>query len=296
MTSSRKAVIYALIAVAMWSTVATAFKLSLEQMSLLQLLTGASFFSLLIVGVCLCVRRELTVALTTLSANGKSIFLLALLNPIIYYVILLKAYDLLPAQVAQSINYTWAITLTLLSVPLLKHALVFRDIVAIILGYCGVVFIAFGGKSVEGSINGWGIFFALLSTVIWAGYWLLSARDARLPLVKLFQSFLIAFPLLFIVTLFVDGFAQFSAIKPWFYIAYLGAFEMGLAFIFWQLAMHHTNRVGQISTLIFLSPLASLFIIQSVLGEVIHPLTLLGLALIIGGILFQKYPELLPKK
>ena len=53
MKNSRKAIIYALIAVAMWSTVATAFKLSLQQMSLLQLLTGASFFSLIIVGVCL---------------------------------------------------------------------------------------------------------------------------------------------------------------------------------------------------------------------------------------------------
>jgi drug/metabolite transporter (DMT)-like permease len=291
MKNSRKAIIYALIAVAMWSTVATAFKLSLQQMSLLQLLTGASFFSLLIVGVCLCQRGELVLALTTFTSNIKSICLLAVLNPILYYLVLLKAYALLPAQVAQSINYTWAITLTLLSVPMLKHKLTFRDIVAIVLGYVGVVFIAFGGRGIEGTINGFGIVLALLSTLIWAGYWLLSARDPRPPLIKLFQSFLVGFPVLFIITFYIDGFAQFTEIKPWFYIAYIGTFEMGLAFIFWQLAMHHTDRVSQISTLIFLSPFASLFIIQSVLGEPIHPLTLLGLGLIIGGILFQKYPR-----
>jgi drug/metabolite transporter (DMT)-like permease len=291
MKNSRKAIIYALIAVAMWSTVATAFKLSLQQMSLLQLLTGASFFSLLIVGVCLCQRGELVLALTTFASNIKSICLLAALNPILYYLVLLKAYALLPAQVAQSINYTWAITLTLLSVPMLKHKLTFRDIVAIVLGYVGVVFIAFGGRGIEGTINGFGIALALLSTLIWAGYWLLSARDPRPPLIKLFQSFLVGFPVLFIITFYIDGFAQFTEIKPWFYIAYIGTFEMGLAFIFWQLAMHHTDRVSQISTLIFLSPFASLFIIQSVLGEPIHPLTLLGLGLIIGGILFQKYPR-----
>jgi drug/metabolite transporter (DMT)-like permease len=295
MKNSRKAIIYALIAVAMWSTVATGFKLSLQQMSLLQLLTGASFVSLIIVGASLYFRGELALALTTFAAHIKSIFLLALLNPILYYIILLKAYDLLPAQVAQSINYTWAITLTLLSVPLLKHKLSIRDIVAIILGYVGVVAIAFGGKGVEGTINILGIFLALLSTIIWAGYWLISARDPRPPLIKLFQSFLVGAPILFIITFFVDGFSELSVIKPWFYIAYIGTFEMGLAFIFWQLAMHHTDRVSQISTLIFLSPLASLFIIQRVLGETIHPLTLLGLALIIGGILFQKYPELFAK-
>jgi drug/metabolite transporter (DMT)-like permease len=289
MKNSRKAIIYALIAVAMWSTVATAFKLSLQQMSLLQLLTGASLFSLIIVGVSLSLRGELLLALTSFTTHIKSIVLLALLNPILYYIILLKAYDLLPAQVAQSINYTWAITLTLLSVPLLKHKLTLRDVVAIILGYVGVVAIAFGGASIEGTISVCGIFLALLSTVIWAGYWLISARDPRPPLIKLFQSFLVGAPVLFILTFFIDGFSALSVIKPWLYIAYIGTFEMGLAFIFWQLAMHHTNRVSQISTLIFLSPLASLFIIQSVLGEPIHALTLIGLALIIGGILFQKY-------
>ena len=83
MKNYRKVILYALIAVAMWSTVATAFKLSLEQMSPLQLLTGASFFSLLIVGVCLYARGEITLALTTFTAHGQSIFLLALLNPIL---------------------------------------------------------------------------------------------------------------------------------------------------------------------------------------------------------------------
>lgn len=289
MKSSRKAIIYALIAVAMWSTVATAFKLSLQQMSLLQLLSGASFFSLIIVGIGLVVRGEFLLALTSFSSNIQSVALLALLNPILYYIILLKAYALLPAQVAQSINYTWAITLTLLSVPLLKHKLTLRDVVAIVLGYLGVVAIAFGGASIEGTISALGIFLALLSTVIWAGYWLISARDPRPPLIKLFQSFLVGAPVLFVLTLFIDGFDALGAFKPWIYIAYIGTFEMGLAFIFWQLAMHHTDRVSQIGTLIFLSPLASLFIIQSVLGEPIHALTLLGLALIIGGILFQKY-------
>ena len=35
----------------------------------------------------------------------------------------IKAYDLLPAQVVQPINYTWVITLSLLAVPLLKQRL-----------------------------------------------------------------------------------------------------------------------------------------------------------------------------
>ncbi len=291
MKKNHKAVVYALIAVAMWSTVATAFKLGLQQMTLLQLLTGASLFSLLILSSCLLFRGEFFVAITTFPQHAKTIFLLAVLNPILYYIILLKAYDLLPAQVAQSINYTWAITLTLLSIPILKHKLNFRDGVAIALGYLGVVCIAFGGKGVTGAIDVFGIFLALLSTIIWASYWLLNARDKRPPLIKLFQSFLLALPILCLLTFFIDGFAEYSVASTWLYALYLGIFEMGVAFIFWQLAMHYTDRVSKISTLIFLSPLLSLFIINSVLGEPIQILTLIGLGLIIGGILYQQYPE-----
>lgn len=291
MKKNHKAVVYALIVVTMWSTVATVFKLGLQQMTLLQLLTGASLFSLLILSGCLLLRGEFSIALVTFPQHVNVIFLLALLNPILYYIVLLKAYSLLPAQVAQSINYTWAITLTLLSVAILKHKLNIRDVVAIVFGYLGVVCIVFGGKVVAGAINVFGVFLALLSTVVWASYWLLNARDKRPPLIKLFQSFLLALPILCVLTFFIDGFAQYTVVSTWLYALYLGLFEMGVAFIFWQLAMHHTDRVSNISTLIFLSPLLSLFIINRVLGEPIQLLTLVGLGLIIGGILYQQYPE-----
>jgi len=45
--------------------------------------------------------------------------LLGLINPFIYYLILLKAYQLLPAQVAQPLNMIWPIILVFLSIPLL---------------------------------------------------------------------------------------------------------------------------------------------------------------------------------
>ena len=60
------------------------------------------------------------------------------INPFAYYLVLLQAYDLLPAQQAQPLNYTWAITLSLLSVPLLGHRLGGRDYVAVALCYFGV--------------------------------------------------------------------------------------------------------------------------------------------------------------
>lgn len=288
MKNNKLAVIYALLAVAMWSTVATAFKLSLAEMSLLQLLTGASFFSLLVLSAFLLWQAKFVEALADMPKNLKAILLLAFLNPVLYYIILFKAYELLPAQVAQSLNYTWAITLTLLSVPLLKHKLTKRDIFAIVFGYIGVVFISFSGKSITGELNYLGIFLAMFSTIIWALYWLLNARDKRPPIIKLFQSFLVAVPILVIITLTFEGMPESYNSRQLLGIAYVGVFEMGLAFICWQMALHFTDRVSRISTLIFLSPFISLFIINRVLGEPLSITTFIGLGLIIFGIMVQQ--------
>ena len=288
MNNNKRAVIYALSAVAMWSTVATAFKLSLAEMTLLQLLTGASFFSTLVLTTFLLFQGQLREALADITFNLKSILVLALLNPVLYYVVLFKAYELLPAQVAQSLNYTWAITLTLLSVPLLKHKLTKRDLIAIVFGYVGVVFISLSGKSISGELNYLGIFLAMFSTIIWALYWLLNARDKRPPIIKLFQSFLFSVPILLVITLSVEGLPETYNVKQLFGVAYVGIFEMGLAFICWQMALHFTDKVSRISTLIFLSPFISLFIINRVLGEPLFATTFIGLALIILGIIVQQ--------
>ena len=289
MKKNTLAVIYALLAVGMWSTVATAFKLSLQHLSLLQLLTGASFISLLVLSAFLISRAELSIAIQTMSKNLNTIVVLALLNPVLYYLVLFRAYELLPAQVAQSLNYTWAITLTILSVPILGHKLTKRDFIAIIMGYIGVVLISFSGKSISGELSYFGVFLALFSTLIWASYWLLNARDKNPPIIKLFQSFSVAVPMLIIITVITEGVPTQFNLKQVFGITYVGLFEMGLAFICWQMALHLTDKVSRISTLIFLSPFIGLFIIHHVLGEPLHIMTFLGLGAIVAGIMVQQY-------
>jgi len=202
--------------------------------------------------------------------------------------VLFKAYDLLPAQVAQSLNYTWAITLTILSVPILGHKLNKKDVIAILLGYIGVVFISISGKSITGELSYFGVFLALFSTIIWAGYWLLNAKDKRPPLIKLFQSFSFAVPILIVITIVMEGVPQSINLKQLLSVVYIGLFEMGLAFMCWQMALHLTDKVSRISTLIFLSPFVSLFIINQILGEPLQLMTFLGLGLIIIGIIVQQ--------
>jgi drug/metabolite transporter (DMT)-like permease len=45
----------------------------------------------------------------------------------------------LPAQIAQPLNYTWAITLSLLAVPILGQRMSWRAASGLLVSYCGVV-------------------------------------------------------------------------------------------------------------------------------------------------------------
>ncbi|MDX1342477.1 MAG: DMT family transporter [Reinekea sp.] len=283
MTNERKALLFALTAVLLWSTVATAFKVALQYHSVLSLLTGASLTSLITFSVVLLAKGRFRPSVRALPGNWKNALLLGAVNPVIYYLVLFAAYDRLPAQVAQPVNYTWAITLALLSVPILKHRLNRFDIIGLLLGYAGVTVISLAGKNVTGELDLFGLFLALLSTFLWAGFWLLNTRNALDPLTSLFHNFLIATPILLVALIWTDSAPALSwpAVTS---VAYVGLFEMGITFIFWQQALRLTNNAARIGTLIFLSPFISLFLISLVLKEPLQLQTFFGLGLIIAGV------------
>ena len=70
---------------------------------------------------------------------------LGFLNPFLYYVILFKAYSLLPAQEAQPLNWTWPIMLVLLSIAILKQPIRWASVLAIVVSFTGVLVISTRG-------------------------------------------------------------------------------------------------------------------------------------------------------
>lgn len=286
--TDRQALFLGLTAILLWSTVATAFKLALREMSVLQLLAYSVCFSALSLTIIIWRRGQLSLLRDYIVQAPYFFLAMGLLNPIAYYLLLLHAYELLPAQQAQAINYTWAIALAVLAVPILGQRLHWRDLSALALGYTGVLIIATRGAPFSLQFDsGWGVTLALGSTVVWALYWLVSTRQARDGTVSLCLNFLIATPIALIIC------AMFSELQlpSWRALAgaaYIGVFEMGVTFALWAAALRLSSGVSRIGNLIFLSPLISLVFIASILGEPIHIATLVGLALIIPGVMLQE--------
>lgn len=288
--SQSKAYGFGLTAVLIWSTVASAFKLTLRHMDHVQLLAFASMTSVGVLLALLAWQKKLAL-LARLSPRDLLMSLgMGLLNPLLYYLVLFKAYELLPAQEAQALNYTWAITMTLLSIPLLGQQVGPRQWVAILVSYLGVLVIATHGHILELEFSDpLGTALALGSTLIWALYWIWNTRDKLDPCVRLFLNFCFGTLYILVLTPMVSSFALDSPAGLAGAI-YIGFFEMGITFVCWLLALKHATSAGKISHLIYLSPVISLGLIKVLVGEPILPSTVVGLGLILGGVALQGKP------
>ncbi|PJX14431.1 EamA family transporter [Halomonas sp. 141] len=288
MSQDRAAILYGLGAVALWSTVATAFKLALSWMSPLELMWLAALVSWLLMGALVVAQGRMQQALRY---GWRTALWAGLMNPVAYYLVLFAAYDRLPGQEAMALNYTWALAMAFLAVPLLGHPLTRRDMVAGLIAYAGVWVIATRGQVFNVAFeDGLGVALALASTLLWALYWLLNARDARPALVGQWQNFSVGLPVLTVLLLFGPGF-QWHGMTALASGVYVGLFEMGIAFVLWQLAIHKVSRTAKVSTLIFLSPPVSLLLLYIVVGEPLLSSTLTGLLLILVGLALQQWPR-----
>lgn len=288
MNRQQKAYAYAMGAVLLWSTVASAFKLSLRSMSPLQLLLWADVASIICLFIILAAQKKLHLVRGMDRRALLRSACLGVLNPFLYYVVLFAAYDLLPAQEAQPLNYTWAVTLTILSVPLLGHRVGLREWVAIFVSYLGVVVISTRGEVLSLSFSsGPGVALALGSTIIWALYWIFNAKDSVDPVAGLLMNFIFGF------TWILGACLLFSSPAPGSLAGlggavYVGVFEMGAAFVFWLKALRLTKSAAKISTLIFFSPFLSLIFIHFLVGEDIRISTIIGLIFIVAGNVIQQ--------
>jgi drug/metabolite transporter (DMT)-like permease len=280
-----KAYLYGLSAVFFWSTVASAFKIALRYNEPAPMLLLASFFSLFSLTVAAGAQNKLVLLFRTSPRIVVQAAVLGLLNPFIYYLILFKAYDLLPAQIAQPLNYTWAIVLALLSIFIQKQKLSMRDIIALVICYGGVAVISTGGGKL-GDISGWGVFLALISSLAWAFYWIYNVRIELDSHLKLIINFAAGTLLIFVYCLVSRDLPNLT-IRGIVSSFYTGIFEMGLTFVFWLKAMELTEKTVKIANLIFLSPFASFIIINLTLKEPIAWTSIAGLAMIVSGIIFQ---------
>jgi drug/metabolite transporter (DMT)-like permease len=288
MNSSQKVYIFALSAILFWSTAAVAFKIALQYMDFIHLLFFSSLSSFLVLFAVLLIQNQHKKIFSYSKKQYLYSFILGLLNPFAYYMVLLKAYSILPAQIAQPLNYTWPIMLVLLSAVLLKQKLNGISLLAAFVSFFGVYLISLRGGSFSLDIKQpFGIFLATGSSIIWTLFWIYNIKDKRPELHKLTLSFFFS---VFIIgfSLFLFSNFKIPQTKGILAAVYTGFFEMSIAYILWLKALKLAKRSDKISNLVFISPFFSLLWIHLVLGEDIYKTTIYGLIFILSGIFIHQ--------
>lgn len=289
MNQAAKAVTLASVAVLSWSTVATSFKIALRELSVYEMLFVSSVTALVIFTVWLTIKGEWGELKKLSRKNWLQMALLGLINPVAYYLVLFKSYSLLPAQIAQPINYLWPIVLLVLIAVINRRPIPRRKYIGMVVSLAGLSVISMGGKSIEGTLSPVGIMLGLGSAFLWATYWLVNDRikDSVSESASLFLGFLFGSIYLCLGTIIEP--VSISSIPGLLSGVYIGVFEMGIPFLCFGIAIRLTPNPALINQMCYLAPFMSLFFISIILGEPIVPTTYIGLALIVTGLVYNQY-------
>lgn len=274
-------VILALASVFFWAWAATAFKQSLVHATPWQVVFFSSLASAIVLGAALLACGE------RLSPGDlREGAYLGFLNPFAYYLVLLHAYNGLPAQVAMVVNYLWPVVLVVLSVPILSQRISAGSLAGVLVSFGGVAYMALAGRGTL-QISLFPLLLAFLSTAIWAVYWLLNARSRGGANAVLLSGFIFGTAYLAVAGLIGgQSFSPPAGIIPW--LLYIGVFEMGITYMMWNTALKRASSTATVGTLIFLTPFLALLPIALIVGERIAASTVVGLVLVVAGILVER--------
>ena len=288
MGKQQKAYLCAFVVVLFWSTVASAFKISLRYVDVLSLLFYASITSTAVFFVYLLFSKKLYLLKALSRKDYLCSALLGFLNPFLYYTVLFKAYSILPAQEAQPLNFIWPIMLVLLSIPLLNQKIKSKDVLEIIISFVGVFVISTRGDILGFKFtNPTGVLLATGSSVIWAVFWIYNVKDERDEAVRLFLNFAFGSTFIFLSVL-IFARVKIPSVSGILAAAYVGLFEMGIAFLLWLKALKLSKTTAHVTNLIYLVPFLSLVVISFAVGEKILLSTIIGVIFIVGGIILQR--------
>ena len=288
MDKTKQSYVFALLAIFFWATVPTAFKISLNELSIIHMLTIASVTSATVLFIILSAEKKLSKLMSCSPKELISSALLGFINPFLYYLILLKAYQLLPAQVAQPLNMIWPIIIVFLSVPILKQKIKTRSFVALFISFIGVYIISSQGNLFNpGHADIKGVLLATGSSVFWAFYFILNVRDKRDESVKLFLNFMFGSFYLIAAIIITGKWPFYPGFTGIVSSVYIGLFEMGITFFLWLKALQISVTTDKVSNLVYLAPFLSLIFVHFILHEPVYYTTPAGLLLIISGIFIQ---------
>jgi drug/metabolite transporter (DMT)-like permease len=199
-----------------------------------------------------------------------------------FHFLLFVALRLAPPVEANLVNYLWPLLIVVLAPSILPGVtLRTRHVVAALLGFAGAALLVTGGRLGFAGEYALGYAAALGSALVWSTYSLATKRFAALPTSSIGLYCAVSGALaLACHVLFEPRYVPQIAELPWLLVLGLG--PMGAAFFLWDYALKRGDPRA-IGALAYLAPLLSTLVLVAAGQGTLGPLTVVAMALIIGG-------------
>lgn len=270
-----KANVYALAAIALWSTLA-AIGVALRHLPPF-LLTGIALLVGSTLALPLVARRP---QLWKIPAATLALGVYGLFG---FHFLLFIALRYAPPVEANLVNYLWPLLLVLLA-PVFLPGLKLRalHVVAALMGFGGaaIAILGAGGNTANGGWY-WGYLPAMASAFIWASYSLMTKRVRTFPTAAIGLFGLVSGLLSLLCHALLEPAIALSA-QDWLLLVLLGLGPLGAAFFLWDKALK-LGDARQIGILSYLTPLCSTALLMLTQGTALSWNIGLAAVMILGA-------------
>ena len=289
-TGEKKQIVYAVLTVFLWATMAPAVKLMQDSVPTTEVLFLAGVFSVVFLLGRLIANGKVKEYRTFGAQNYKVVLGLGFLGFFVYEFLYYFGIAQLTASTACILNYLWPIMLVLFSCLILKEPFTTRKVLAMVASFLGVVVLSAGGNDQYGEHPVLGIVGCIVAAVSYGLFSVLNKRE------DLDQD--LCMPIYWGVTMvsgliagFVEGGWTMPDLKTWLILAWLGVMANAVGYLIWAIALNDSKNSARIANFAFLVPVLSMLLSALILREQIHWNGIAALVLILGGILYQSYEK-----
>ncbi|MDD2542652.1 MAG: EamA family transporter [Desulfuromonadaceae bacterium] len=280
-----KGTLYALLAVAMFATLGTGFKIAVTRMNSYSVVVWIAIWATLALFCLLVCERRVRTIVSEFRQRPLFFPLAGVVGLGVQQFLCLKTYEYLPASQAVILHYTYPLMMLLLSWLLFREKSGWQALCCVALGFTGVfVLISAGGDLGDVRLS-MGVAVALGTAFSFALFCVLIKHASFSVTPGMFLLNL--FGLLFLLCLLpVYSMQWLISGTDMLLVAYLGIFPTAVAFILWNKALRMIPT-GRSSNCALLVPILSLLFIAVVLKERIEILQAFGMGIVLLSVFFN---------
>lgn len=282
----KKSYLYAIITVLIWSTMAAAVKVMLNDIPNLQALAVSGFFAFLFL-VLVNAKGGRLKNLKNYSLKQYGIMAgLGFIGLFVYSALYYYGLAELTSQEACILNYLWPMMLVVFSCLILKEKLTVMKVVAMVCSFLGIVILSMGGGSNADGNTTFGMIACVVAAACYGLFSVLNKKadlDQNITMMVIWLTVAVCSTLLGV---FTETWVPIRG-TAWLGLIWLGVVTDALAYLLWALALKGAENTAAIANLAYLVPFLSMMISAIFLKEKVELRAIAALVLIIGGIFLQ---------